>query len=112
MIQECLGCDATSEYKISKMDFKFLDNTSIMKEGAQSQPDIMYALEQSSCIQRTCWKGGRSLSLDVSIGGEKGGTQIFKLDKPCGCPACFIIHGDNGDITIPCCCMLPELQTT
>lgn len=113
--QECLGCEAKSEYKISNMDFGYMESKGILKEGAMTQPDEMYALEQSSFCMRCCWRDGRSMHISVSSGGEAGGTSIIDYEKPCGCPlqcSGWLPLGDEGvEFTIPCCCFMPELNT-
>lgn len=109
--QELLGCEAKSEYKISAMDFEYMRSGGWLKEGATSQPDEMYALEESSFCMRCCWRDGRAMSIHLSAGGEEGGPDIVEYQKPCGCPLSLSIPTDNGSIDCPCCCMLPELNT-
>jgi len=110
--QECMGCEAKSEYKISAMDFSYMETGGILKEGAMTQPDEMYALEQSSFCMRCCWRDGRAMSISVSQGGESGGAPIIDYVKPCGCPLNFCIPiGEDATLELPCCCCLPELTT-
>lgn len=114
--QECFGCEARSEYKISGMDWEYLESTTILKEGAMTQPDVLYAIEQSSFCMRLCWRDGRSFSLKVSEGGEAGGAPVVQFNKPCGCPlycTCCIPTGGDGEVvnvTCPCCCCLPQVK--
>jgi len=112
-IQECMGCEAKSEYKISAMDFQYMQSGAILRDGATSQPDEMYAIEQSSFCMRCCWRDGRSMSISVSAGPEAGGSALIDYAKPCGCPLnLFIPTGeDGGGVECPCCCFLPELTT-
>lgn len=111
-LQECMGCEAKSEYKISAMDFGYMNSGGLMKDGATTQPDEMYALEQSSFFMRCCWRDGRPMTINVSEGAEAGGNSIIDYNKPCGCPLnCFLPIGDDG-VEFPCCCMLPELTAT
>jgi hypothetical protein len=107
--REACGCEDTSEYKISDFDASIADHSGFMKEGVQTKPNHMYALEESSFIQRCCWPGGRAMTINVTAGSEKGGDLIVKYKKPCGMPVCLVIPTENGSIDIPCCCMLPEL---
>jgi len=110
-LQECMGCEAKSEYKISAMDFAYMGTGGWLNEGAMSQPDEMYALEESSCLMRLCWRDGRSMDIVLSLGSEKGGPVIVQYKKPCGSPLYCSIPTDDGSIDCPCCCMLPELTT-
>jgi len=110
-MQECMGCEAKSEYKISAMDFSYMETGGILKEGAATQPDEMYALEQSSFCMRCCWRDGRAMSINVSQGGDAGGAPIIDYEKPCGCPLNFIIPTGEDAIECQCCCCLPELNT-
>jgi len=107
--REACGCEDTSEYKISDFDFSMVNEGAILKEGMQTKPNYMYALEQSSFIQRLCWAGGRAMTINVTTGGDKGGELIVKYTKPCGCPVCITIPTGKGDVDCPCCFMLPEL---
>eukprot|EP00927_Polykrikos_kofoidii_P060332 TRINITY_DN55336_c0_g1_i1.p1 TRINITY_DN55336_c0_g1~~TRINITY_DN55336_c0_g1_i1.p1 ORF type:complete len:284 (-),score=47.05 TRINITY_DN55336_c0_g1_i1:116-967(-) len=112
-LRECMGCEAKSEYKISAMDFGYLQSGGVLTDGATSQRDEMYALEQSSFCMRCCWRDGRSMSIGVSAGGEAGGTPIIDYTKPCGCPLnMWIPTGEDGGVEVPCCCFLPELKAT
>ena len=58
-LQECMGCEAKSEFKISPMDWGYLESGGLLKEGAMTQADILYALEQSGFCVRLCWRDGR-----------------------------------------------------
>lgn len=110
-MQECFGCEAKSEYKISAMDFQYLGSGGWLNEGASSLPDELYALEQSSFCMRCFWKDGRSMDMTLSLGGEEGGPGVVGYKKPCGCPLYLSIPSDEGSIDCPCCFMLPELAT-
>lgn len=109
-LQECLGCEAKSEYKVSNIDHSYLEGTRL-KEGAMTLPDELYIIEESGCCIRCCLKDGRPMVLKVSQGGEPGGAPVMEMRKPCGCPVMITIHTDNGDVDCPCCCMLPELTS-
>jgi len=116
--QEILGCEAKSEYKISAMDWGYLDTTSLLKEGAMSQPDVLYAIEQSSCCIRYCWRDGRPFTLRVSEGSQAGGDNVATFKKPCGCPLYFSCSvpvdsdGNSCEVFSPCCCFLPKVVGT
>jgi hypothetical protein len=109
-IQECLGCEAKSEYKVSKMDYQYIDGCRL-KEGAMTMQDEMYIIEESNCCLRICFQDGRPFVLKVSTGSEPGGSPIVEYRKPCGCPVMFTIRTDNGNVDCPCCCMLPEVTS-
>jgi len=106
--QECLGCDARSEYKVAPFDPQQLDGIQV-SEQALSAPDIMYALEESSCLCRLCNAAGRNFQMNVSQGGEPGGEKLLYFDKPLTCPAFCVVQTDSGQMDIPCCCCLPYL---
>lgn len=103
-LQECLGCEAKSEFKISGMDWQYLDG-GWLKEGATSLPDEMYAIEQSSFLVRCCWRDGRPFNMKVSEGAGPGGPPLVEYRKPCGMP----LYCDLKDVRVPCCCCLPEV---
>lgn len=109
-IQECLGCEAKSEFKVSKMQYDWMDGYKV-KEEAMGQEDVMYALEKSSCCCRLCWRDGRPFNMKVSGGGEKGGPDIVQFEKPCSFPLYFSVPTKDGSIDCPCCCWLPKLNT-
>ena len=77
-IQECLGCEAKSEFKISAMDWPMLHDSNLLSEGAMTQPDELYALEKSSFCMRCCWRDGRGFDMEVSEGAEPGGAPIMQ----------------------------------
>jgi len=116
--QECMGCEAKSEYTISAMDWGYVESTSLLREGAMSQPNVLYAIEESSCCIRFCWRDGRGFTLKVSEGGEEGGDPVAKFRKPCGCPLYFNCtipadtDGNTCEIATPCCCCLPKVVGT
>ena len=77
-LQECLGCDAKSEYKVAPFTADGMDGYKV-KESAMAVPDILYAIEHSSCCCRTCNAAGRNFELHVSEGGEPGGPFTHLL---------------------------------
>jgi len=109
-LQECLGCEAKSEYKVSNMDLAYIEGT-MLKEGAMTMPDELYIIEESNCCLRICFQDGRPFVLKVSTGGEPGGQPVVEYRKPCGCPVMFTVHTQDGQVDCPCCCMLPEVST-
>ena len=107
-LQECLGCDAKSEYKVAPFNAQEIDGIRV-SDAAMAVPDVMYALEQSSCLCRTCNAAGRNFQMHVSAGGDPGGAPVVYYDKPLSCPAFFQIQSENGSADCPCCCCLPSL---
>jgi hypothetical protein len=119
--QECMGCEAKSEFKMSGHDWNMQDNRGFLASGAMEQTDILYILEDSSFCQRCCLKDGRAAVMNVTSGGEAGGDKVFAFHKDVGCPVTFPIYcpkgggdddggGGGGGMTkcdVPCCCMLP-----
>jgi len=103
--QECCGCEAASEYKISAYVGDFAEG------GSEGNPaNIMYALEESNCCFRTCCPSMRPLEMNVSLGSEKGGPLVAKYTKGWNFPLCFTIPlGDRGAVDCPCCCCMPRL---
>eukprot|EP00933_Yihiella_yeosuensis_P038210 TRINITY_DN3215_c0_g1_i1.p1 TRINITY_DN3215_c0_g1~~TRINITY_DN3215_c0_g1_i1.p1 ORF type:complete len:320 (-),score=78.94 TRINITY_DN3215_c0_g1_i1:730-1614(-) len=112
--QECLGCEAKSEFKISNMDWGYLDGN-MVQEGKMELPDELYAIEQSSCCMRLCWRDGRGFTMQLSAGDGPGGAPLAEFRKPCGFPLQMDVPvpklDGSGVTTCPvyCCCLLPEL---
>jgi len=109
--QECMGCEAKSEYKISNMDHQYMNTGGFLEEGSYSMTDELYALESSSFCMRCCWRDGRAMTVELSQGAEEGGQHLMSYEKPCGCPLNFSVPlgEDGGTADCPCCCFLPEL---
>jgi hypothetical protein len=121
-LQECMGCEAKSEYKVSEMDFNYITDTGILQEGTMTKPDFMYLLEQSSFCARCCLQEGRALTMPVTMGAEAGGNELMRFEKPMGCQICvnipFIIPDQENPsnpniifVDCPMCCMLPMMET-
>jgi len=106
-LQECMGCEAKSEFTIAPLDPSHVNGFSL-SEQALNTPDIMYALEESSCCCRLCWRDGRPFDMILSKGGQKGGETIVNFKKPCSFPLIMQV----GDSQFPCCCFLPKLEPT
>jgi hypothetical protein len=102
-VQECLGCEAKSEFKLSNLDGAYVDGGWV-SEAKSVHPAEMYAVEQSGCCVRFWCRDGRPFVMTVSQGGDAGGAPIVQYKKPFGCPV-YIGQG------VPCCCFLPELTT-
>jgi len=110
-LQECLGCAAQSEFKVSRMEYDWMDDHKLVEE-AKTQADEMYALEESSCCCRLCWRDGRPFDMIVSEGAEQGGAELVHFVKPCSFPLSLSIPTKDGSIDCPCCCLLPRVETT
>lgn len=96
-IQECLGCEARSEYKVSKMEWDMIEYGYRVVDGGMDKKDVLYALEESSCCIRYFWRDGRGFNMKISEGGEAGsGAPVLNYKAPCGFP-------------VGCCCLLPNL---
>lgn len=108
-IQECLGCEARSEYNISPMDFSYMETGGTLKKEALQQYDKMYALEESSFCMRCCWRDGRPM--EIKLSDTPGGRHIVTYHKPYGCPVCCRLQLGEGCCGVPCCFMLPETVT-
>lgn len=123
-LQNCLGCQQTTEYKVSSLDWTYLNSPMGFSEARQKMPDKLYVLEDSSCLVRCCWRDGRPLTFNVTEGSEPGGPPVMSYEKPCGFPLyCSIMVPSGGDdkgggggegggattIDFPCCCLLPSL---
>lgn len=114
--QECLGCSAQSEYKLYpgfNATMPGLD--SILPTTDQgTKPDsaqIGHMLEQSPfCPDRCFWSGMRKFSIPIKVPDENGEVMMYN-EKDFSLPTHCIVHGDNGDLIIPCCCYLPTIKT-
>jgi len=110
--QECLGCSARSEFRLYN-GFKENMRNAILP-GQDLGPDadqIGHMLEESSfCPDRCFWSGMRKFSIPIKVPDENGEMMMYN-EKDFSLPTHCIVHGDNGDLVIPCCCMLPTLKT-
>jgi len=79
-----MGCEAKTEFQISTMENK--------------ENFILYALEDTSCINRFICSNYRSWVMNVSSGAAAGGPLIGKYERPLRCPM------DGGK-----CSFLPDL---
>jgi hypothetical protein len=71
-IQEMMGCEANTEFKIATME--------------QRDNDLYYALENTSCCIRFICKSNRPFEMDLWSGKDKTGSQIGKFVRPFRCP--------------------------
>jgi hypothetical protein len=119
-LQECMGCEARSEYRVSEMDFGYIMDTGILTEGAMTKPDIMYLLEESGFCARCCLQEARALTIPVTEGAEAGGRELMRFEKPMGCQICLnvpiVVPNQNQEpevifVDCPMCCLLPEMHT-
>lgn len=109
-IQECLGCDAKSEYKIAPLDPGEIRGDSA-SDHALEVPETMYAIEESNCCCRVLNPAGRGFEMNVSRGGP-GGPPVAKFNKPLTFPAiCLTIQNKYGNYDCPCCCCLPMMTS-
>mmetsp|Transcript_18450 Transcript_18450/g.23856 ORF Transcript_18450/g.23856 Transcript_18450/m.23856 type:complete len:223 (+) Transcript_18450:135-803(+) len=82
--QELLGCEAKNEFKISSIE--------------ESNNDIMYSLEESTCFCRFCCKNQREFKQNITVGADAGGPLLMSMHHPFSCPVA------------PCtCCWRPEI---
>ncbi|CAM9706691.1 unnamed protein product [Heterosigma akashiwo] len=80
-IQELLGCEAKTEFKISTLE--------------QKENDVLYTLEESTFIWRFCFPACRPFEQPITVGNQAGGPVLMSMKKPvaCGlgpCECCFI----------------------
>ena len=69
-------------------------------------------LEQSPfCPDRCFWSGMRKFSIPIKVPDENGEVMMYN-EKDFSLPTHCIVHGDNGDLIIPCCCYLPTIKVT
>jgi len=117
-IQECLGCEARSEFKIAELK-KGQVTGMFLDENALNNPEVMTALEESSFCMRCCWRDGRGFDMHITQGAMEGGPPVAKFRKPCGFPLNFLVPAsliafaggpEINDFEVPCCCLLPQLE--
>merc|ERR1719436_1567092 len=63
--QECMGCEAKSEFKVAPLQWGNIDGYTVNAQ-AMSDANFMYALEDSGCCMRLCWRDGRPFVLKVN----------------------------------------------
>jgi len=71
-IQELIGCEAKSEFLISTLENK--DNA------------FMYALEDTTCLNRFICNNFRKWTMNVTQGNQAGGALVASYDRPLRCP--------------------------
>jgi len=122
--RNAFGCQGATEYTMSGLDLQYMRSEKIWSEAQSKVPDSLYISEDSSCCCRCFWRDGRALTFNASTynrsdpdGKGKGGTQVAKYEKELGCPLYFTItipinqDGDTTTVSLPCCCLLPNLVT-
>jgi len=103
-LQELFGCQARTEYKISRLDDNFesvlsgVPGSVFFREAEQKYPNQLYSLEESNACMRIFLREGRPMVVKVSTGSEEGGSPVVEYHKPCG-------------LSAGACCMLPEFTT-
>lgn len=99
-LQELFGCQARTEYKMSRLDdnFEAVLQGGWITEAEQKYTDQLYSLEESNACMRICLREGRPMVVKLSTGSEEGGSPLVEYHKPCGLRGGF-------------CCMLPEFTT-
>lgn len=71
-LQECMGCDAQSEFFIGTLDMPKARN--------------FYAIEKSDCCIRLCLKGLRPFDMQVFSGDrEDANNLVAQYHRPCNC---------------------------
>lgn len=118
-LQECMGCEAKSEYKVSEMDYAYIDSAGFLNDGTMTMPDFMYLLEESGFVARCCLQEGRPFTMPVTSGAEAGGQELMRFEKPLSCQICINVpipvQQDGGVevywVDCPMCCCLPALET-
>lgn len=112
-IQELFGCEAKNEFLI-------FNNKDESKSGS---PEIMYSLEESSCMMRFCCKNNRGFTQTIWEGTKDNqGAPVLTMDRPLACPvqpccccnfAPFmntITFADIGSAEVPCFFCLPSIK--
>ena len=112
--KECLGCEAKSEYRVFP---------GMVEEGqprAENIPQMGHLLEESSCFCRFCFADKRGFTMKLAEGslpaGEEGaGPVVMIYEKPFSFPICCNVPIPTGEdvlmISMPCCCLLPSVET-
>lgn len=112
--QECLGCEAESEYRI------YHGHIEEGQARAEGIPQVGHLLESSPCLCRFCLGVSRSFTMPLTLGEptkEGGNTtygpKVLEFRKPLSNPICFHVPVNEGGDTVPCpcCCFLPKLET-
>eukprot|EP00324_Dicrateria_rotunda_P009334 CAMPEP_0206176302 /NCGR_PEP_ID=MMETSP1474-20131121/57685_1 /ASSEMBLY_ACC=CAM_ASM_001110 /TAXON_ID=97495 /ORGANISM="Imantonia sp., Strain RCC918" /LENGTH=253 /DNA_ID=CAMNT_0053587235 /DNA_START=1 /DNA_END=763 /DNA_ORIENTATION=- len=67
-------------------------------------------LEESSFCDRCFWSGMRSFKVPIKVPTAEG-EEMMSLVKDFSLPTHCIVHGEDGDCWIPCCCCLPAIKT-
>lgn len=106
-LQECFGCSAQSEYKIYPGFAQTMpglnDILPTTAQGTLADKDqIGHMLEESPfCPDRCFWSGMRKFSIPIKVPNQDGEIMMYN-EKDFSMPTHCIVHGDNGDLPIPC----------
>ena len=113
-LQECMGCSARSEFKLYAGFNETMPGLDTILPGAPKVKDpnqLAHMLEESPfCPDRCFWSGMRKFSIPIKVPDENGEVMMYN-EKAFSLPTHCIVHGENGDLVIPCCCYLPTLKT-
>ncbi|CAD7965710.1 unnamed protein product [Amoebophrya sp. A120] len=108
-------CDLLNEFSIHEFEHADAENAG---------PEIMFAKESAGCFIRCLSHfapGFRETSYDQWCGAYSEKTEserpkqpevFLKHEKKCtNGVSCLVMEGDGGPLRVPCCCMLPYLET-
>jgi len=115
-LQECMGCSARSEfilyggYREGRMNHAIFEGSG-GPPAADAGEQIGHMLEESPfCPDRCFWSGMRPLKMPIKVPNQDG-EEMVRLEKDFSMPTHCILHGQDGDLIIPCCCNLPKMRT-
>ena len=111
-LQEAFGCTARNEFRLYKGFTENMRNGILPGANVETDPQqIGHMLEESPFFPDRCfWSGMRSFSIPITVPDENGEAMMLN-EKDFSMPTHCIVHGDSGDIVIPCCCNLPTIKT-
>jgi len=93
-IQELLGCEAKTEFKISTLEEKDVD--------------VLYTLEESTFLWRFCCPACRPFDQPITVGGQAGGPTLMNIKKPVSGP----LAACQGCLCCLCCFNPPSMDFT
>ena len=107
-LQEAFGCTARNEfvlyggYREGRMSRNIFSGSGGPKEFTNEQ--IGYMLEESPFFPDRCfWSGMRKLQMPIKAPNQDGEVML-NVVKDFSMPTHCIVHGNDGDLVIPCCC--------
>lgn len=114
-LQEAFGCTARNEfvlyggYREGRMSHNIFSGSGGPKEFTNEQ--IGHMLEESPFFPDRCfWSGMRKLQMPIKAPNQDGEVML-NVVKDFSMPTHCIVHGNDGDLVIPCCCYLPSMRT-